>query len=165
MEEAKNTHWRKIMNTEYLNGDEIEEQIVTIKSWEERNFYSQKTKMKEDHVVLLFDEIKKPMILTNRKAKAISAVLKTSLMAEWIGKTITIFPREEKHFGEIFKVINIKRGVRVLPELTKKHKRWSYAVDKVSSGETTIEAIRKSFYVSDAVEKQLNKEVKSKTKK
>ena len=155
------SHWRRVMNTEYLNGDEIKEEIVTIEKWENRNFYSPKSKKKEDHVVLFFKEIDKPMILTNRKAKTISSVLKTPFMEEWSGKTITIFPREEKHFGEIFKVINIKRGERVLPKLTPSHARWGFAVEKIASGETTMQAVRKSFEVSASVEKQLMNEVKT----
>ncbi|MEN8123378.1 MAG: hypothetical protein ABFS35_23775 [Bacteroidota bacterium] len=158
MSEKNESHWRKVMNTEFLNGDEIQEGTVTIKSYEAVNFYSPKSRKKEDHVTLWFEEVEKPMILTNRKAKQISTVLGTPLMDEWTGKQITIFPKEEKHFGEWFQVINIKAATvkKAKPELTPDHKKWNDVVKKVASG-TSIETVQKHYSISEKNIKLLNK--------
>ena len=155
------SHWRKILEMPYLNGSELQgDVLVTIQEYKQENFFSPSTKRKEDHTIIYFKEIKKGMVLNSRKAQVIERLFKTPLMDEWIGQTLTLYSKDEKHFGIIYPVITVKRGERILPTLTPKHKRWEFAVEKLASGETTVEAIRKSFKVSVAVEKELVKEVK-----
>jgi hypothetical protein len=147
MKKPQDSHWRKVMNTKFLNGDELQEdgQVVTITSYKEEELYSQKAKDVEKHVTLLFKEFEKPMILTNRKAKQISNVLETSLMDEWVGKTVTIYPKQEKHFGDWFAVINIKPGAIKKEDFTPKHERWDGACKSIKEGKSTIEAIEKHY--------------------
>ena len=164
METKTNSHWRKVMGTTFLSGDELEENgnVVTIESYNEEKFFSPKSKSQEDHVVLKFEQIAKPMILTNRKAKQISKTLSTPQMNDWIGKTITIYPNQEKHFGEYFKVINIKAGEIQKEYLGKKHPKWKIACDKLSNGTLTIESIEKHYSISSNVKKQLTNLIKNK---
>ena len=154
------SHWRKILEMPYLNGSELAgEIVVTIKEYKTENFFSPSTKKKEDHTILYFNEFEKGMVLNSRKAQAIERLLKTPLMDEWNGQTLTLFARDEKHFGVIFPVITIKRGEKKKVVLTAKHKRWEVAVEKLASGETDMDSIKKSFEVSPAVEAKLSKEV------
>lgn len=155
----KESHWRRVMNTAFLNGDEINKEgvIVTIKAYKSEDIFSQKTKAKEPHVTLFFDELKKPMILTNRKAKQISNVIESPLMDNWIGKKVCLFPVKEKHFGEFFEVINIKEAVVVKDVLNKKHPRWDGAIEALTNKETTLDKIKKHFEVSKATETLINK--------
>lgn len=151
-------HWRKQLKTPYLNGDELPKEgiDVTITEFKEVDIYSQSEKRKTDHTILVFKEFKKPMILTVRKAKSISNVLQTSNMYDWIGKTIHIFPKEEKHFGEYFPVINVKASkIKEKESLTPSHPRWSGAKEAIESGKSTIEAIEKHFKLTPANRKKL----------
>lgn len=163
--EAKNSHWRKVMKTRFLSGDELQEkgQVVTIESYDGTEFFSPKSKAQEEHVVLKFKEIGKPMILTNKKAKAISKVLDTPLMDEWIGGKVTIFPKSEKHFGEWFPVINIKAATEPKKQpLNSDSKNWKQACDALKEGKTTISAIKKHYKITEVVRLELEKLIPNK---
>ena len=162
MEAKKNTHWRKIMNTTFLNGDEIPQgdTIVTISSYKEEMIYSQKDKQKEPQVTMFFNEFKKPLIMTNRKAKQITDALNTPYMDEWIGKKIAMFAANERHFGEDFKVITFKKAVIKKEVFNSKHARWNGAVEALKSGASSIEAIEKHYTLTEAVKTQLNNVIK-----
>ena len=155
--EKKNSHWRKIMNTKFLSGDELEKdgQVVTIESYKEEQMFSQESKQKEPQVILKFSQIQKPMILTTRKAKQISKVLSTPQMDEWVGKSITIYPKQEKHFGEFFAVINVKPGAIAKQILNSKHPKWEDATKAIKSGASSIEAIEKHYSLTEAVRTSL----------
>ncbi len=157
------THWRTIMNTRFLNGDELPKDgiVVKIDGYSNEQFYSPKSKEKEDHVILSFDKFKKPMILTNRKAKQISKALDTPMMDKWIGKTICIVPVQEKHFGEWFPVINIKPGDLKKEVLNSKHKNWDAACDALKNGKTKIESIEKHYTLTKAIKAELEKFIPS----
>jgi len=153
----KNTHWRKVMNTKYLNGDELPENgsVVTIVEAETVEIFSPKTRDKEEHTLLKFKAIDKPMILTNRKAKQLSQVVGSALMADWIGEKIHIYPKQEKHFGEWFPVINVKKANVVKPTLDEKSEGWKKACEAVRSGSMTVEGIEKHYKLSAKTKKQL----------
>jgi|TARA_B110000908_G_scaffold128298_1_gene150640 hypothetical protein len=158
MEEKENTHWRKVMNTKFLNGDEIplEGFVVKIEKYTEERFYSPKAKKNEDHVMLWFKNIDKPMILTNRKAKQLSRVLRSPFMADWLEKDILLTPISEKHFGEIFKVIHVKTAVvKVKDELTPESQKWEKAKEALLSGVTTIDDIKLHYQISSINQKKL----------
>lgn len=157
--ETKKTHWRKIMNTTFLNGDEIApgDTIVTIKAFKEELIYSQKDKQKEPQVTMWFNEIEKPMIMTNRKAKQITNALNTPYMEDWIGKKVAMFAANERHFGEEFKVITFKKAIIKKEALNSKHPKWEGAVKAIKSGASTIEAIEKHYTLTEAVRTQLQK--------
>lgn len=155
----KNSHWRKVMNTTYLNGDEIDkgDTVVTIKAYKEQMIYSQKDKQKEPQVLLYFAEIDKPMILTNRKAKQITNSLETEFMVDWIGKKVTMYAVKETHFGETFEVITFKKAVIKKDVLNENSPRWKAACDALKAGATTIEAIEKHYSITNVVRTQLKK--------
>ena len=162
MKEAKDmsSHWRKILEMPYINGSElVGDVLVTIKEYKTENFFSPSKKRKEDHAILYFNELKKGMVVNSRKAQAIERILGTPLMEEWVGKTLTIFSQDEKHFGIVYPVITVKRGEKKKSVLTPEHKRWNVAVEKIASGETDMKAIKKSFQVSKVVETKLMNEV------
>lgn len=106
-----NVHWRKAMNLPFLSGEEIElgkEYTMTIESIGEADVFDSGTKKKEAKIVIYFAGTKKGMILTKVKAKAITFVTGSGVMANWIGKKLTLFSKVEKHFGQEMPVINIK---------------------------------------------------------
>ena len=160
MEQKENTHWRKVMNTKFLNGDEIslEGLVVTIEGYTEERFYSPKAKKDEDHVMLQFKGLDKPMILTNRKAKQLSRVLLSPFMADWVGQDVLLIPINEKHFGELFKVIHVKTAtVVVKEELTPDNSKWVKAKEAILSGATTINDIKLYYIISKINQEKLEK--------
>lgn len=158
----KNSHWRKVMNTTYLNGDEIEkgDSIVTIASYTETMIYSQKDKQKEPQVLLYFKELDKPMILTNRKAKQITNSLDTEFMVDWIGKKVAMYAVKERHFGEDFEVITFKKAIVKKEAFNSKHKRWDGACKALKEGTSTVEAIEKFYTITAPIKKELEKIVR-----
>lgn len=160
MEQKLQTHWRKVMNTKFLNGDEIplENFIVTIAKYTEESFYSPRHKKNEEHVLLWFNEIDKPMILTNRKAKQIARVLGSPFMSDWINKSVILTPINEKHFGEIFKVIHVKKlTLTIKDELTPKSPNWLKAKEALLNGSTTIKDIKIHYTLSKINQEKLEK--------
>ena len=156
--ETKKTHWRTLLETAFLSGEELQKegQIVVIKDYEKVELYSPKSNSKEEHIVLNFNEFKKPMILTNRKAKQISKVLDSQYVEDWVGKSINIFPKEEKHFGNFMPVINIKQAVaQPKPPLTKSHENWEGAKSALKKGQTTRQSIEKHYSLTQEVKKEL----------
>jgi len=104
------THWRKLLKTKYLVGDEIGKEItVEIESFETEKVFDKKEQHEVDKLVIYFKGGKKGMIVTPRKAKDISRVTGTSFVEDWVGKKITIYPKNEKHFGEIIPVLTVKQ--------------------------------------------------------
>tara|TARA_R110002020_G_scaffold59128_2_gene161536 strand:- start:232 stop:723 length:492 start_codon:yes stop_codon:yes gene_type:complete len=155
--ETNKTHWRKFLNTAFLNGDEIPKEgvVVTIIGFEATEVYSQASKSKQEEGTLSFKELEKPMILTNRKAKQISAVVGSSFMEDWIGKTVTLFPVNEKHFGQVMPVINIKAGEHTKQVFNTKSPGWAKAEAAIKNGSTTIANIEKHYKLTDATKKIL----------
>lgn len=152
MSEKTDSHWRKVMNTAFLNGDEIPAVglDVVIASYKKEKIYSQKSRVEEEHITLLFKDVAKPMILTNRKAKQISAAVGTPLMDEWAGKKIKLVPKKEKHFGEFFDVINVEKSLEVIKPVLNEQlaDKWAIAKDKVAKG-MTKEKLEKHYVISD----------------
>jgi len=157
MEKSK-THWRSLLNTEYLSAEELTGEVtVTIESYKSVQVYSQSSKTKEDNIALKFKELKKPMILTKRKAKEITKILGTGYVEDWLGTQITLYGLREKFFGDYMDVIHVKASVKKsLPELTPQHPKWNDAKAGIKTGGIDIERIRKSFILTDENAKLLS---------
>ena len=155
--ENNKTHWRKFLNTTFLNGDEIskEGKVVTITGFEATEVYSQASKSKQEEGTLTFKEIDKPMILTNRKAKQIATVLGSSFMEDWIGQTVMLYPVQEKHFGVVGAVINVKAGELKKEAFNSKSPGWKKACDSIAKGNTTVEKIASFYELTEATKKAL----------
>ena len=79
----KGTHWRQILDMPYLNGSELDgEVLVTIENHTKEEFYSPSSKSKEPHTILHFKEMKKGMVLNPRKAQQIERILETPFIED-----------------------------------------------------------------------------------
>lgn len=144
------THWRKHLETPYLHGDEIPSDgiVVTVSSNGATTLYSKQSKQEEQKKIITFKEVEKPMVLTNRKAKQITAALGTPIVQEWVGKTFTIFPIQEKNFGAIGNVIFIRPGEIKKDEFNSKSAGWKKAVEAFKNGSATITSMKKHYELS-----------------
>lgn len=161
MEIKKDTHWRTFMETPFIHADELPKEgiVVTIKEVDQTEVYSRKLGKKEWVKIAIFNEIKKPMIFTNRKNAQLEEIMGTGKIAEWIGKPFLLYGVNEKHGGKFGNVLNIKAAEpqkpKEKPVLNEKSANWQKAVDSLKSGATTVEQIKKSYTLDPITEKKM----------
>ena len=108
---SEKTHWRKIVHTDYLSGDEIvdkdgnpSEYTVTIKQVTEKEVVDPLNGQKNLKGIVLFEGTKKGMILNVTNGKMISKVVGSPMTSEWVGKKIIIYGKEDKRHGRVLRV-------------------------------------------------------------
>ncbi len=109
------THWRKIIESEYLAGADLDDGngkhldiVVTILEAKKEMVREQATNKEEGCLILKFKENKKPMICNVTNAKAISKVLGSEYIEDWSGKRIIIGTEKIKAFGEIWDALRVR---------------------------------------------------------
>lgn len=164
MADTKKTHWKKLHNPDYLGayslmqGDTPIELTVTIKSVSVAWVMGADGKKEDNMVAQIVNN--KPMVINATNAKVLEK-LYSPYVEDWAGKQITLFVAKIKAFGEVVDALRIRPKIPVgakesaLPELTPTHEKWEGAKTALIAGNTTIEAIRKKFIVSDENEKLL----------
>ena len=160
-EKTKKTHWRELLETNFLSGDELPENgiVVTIEKHYKEKLYSKEAGKKKNFGILKFVGIDKPLILTNRKANQITTALGSKFVEDWDGKKIHIFPKDEKWFGKNMQVINVKEANVKKEILNPLHKKWDSACEALKNGKTTIEGIEKHYTLSKKVKEALAEHV------
>lgn len=149
------THSKKLKDPNYIGGYELikgvkengdyetqEMTLTIIKAVREQT----KTKDKSVEMVLYFNETK-PMIVNEINRATIEANFKTPFVEHWVGRKITIYALYAKFFGKWDWVVRVKKQdqFKVKEDLNPEHKRWSGAKKSLAEGNTTIEAIKKTF--------------------
>lgn len=153
------THWKKLTNPLYLGAYDFqpgEERNLKIKEVKRENVTGPDGKKEECTVAHLVNS--KPIILNSTNSKRITKALNTPYIEDWAGKTITVYVEAGvRAFGEITDAIRIRPAAPIteLPELKPGHAKWEGAMKAVQAGNTTIEAIRKSFRLSPENEELL----------
>ena len=113
------THWKKLMNPDYLGGYALEpgqELIATIKSVGNEEVTSPDGK-KQICSVIHFAENIKPMILNATNNKTIAKLFKTPYIEEWTGRKIQIYIEKVKAFGDVWDALRIRPFLPVEKEL------------------------------------------------
>ena len=108
------THWRKILESEYLAGADLDDGngkfrniVATIKTAKREEILEPGTSKKESCLVLHFSESIKPMICNVTNAKNVTKATGTAYIEEWSGKQITIKTEKVKAFGELWDALRI----------------------------------------------------------
>lgn len=161
MTEVK-THYRRLVNPHYIGAyslDPGQELNVTIDRVVREVVAGPDGKKEECTVAYLKGQ--KPFILNSTNSKMISKVLKSPYIEDWAGKTITLYAAKIKAFGEELEALRVRPTLPTItkPELTPTHAKWRGAVTAVKAGNTTIEAIKSAYVLSEANEALLSKEV------
>lgn len=162
------THWRDALHKEYLHGSELTKPInVTVEGFSTIEVYSQKSRDKEELVVLHFQEPIKSLILTGRKAAAMEIQSGSAFLEDWAGTKVSLSAVEEKHFGQIMPVIQVGKALaeKKKPVLDQKSKQWAKAVKALEDGTTKVDQILPHYTVSEADIKVLESKVKKATPK
>lgn len=167
MTEVK-THYRRLVNPHYIGAyslDPGQELNVTIEKVIREQVNGADGKKEECTVAYLKGQ--KPFILNATNSKTISKALKSPYIEDWAGKTITLYAAKIKAFGEELEALRIRPTLptpAAKPELTPTHAKWDGAVKALQAGNTTIEAIKSAYTLTEANEAQLSKEVADGTK-
>ena len=111
------THWKKLMNPNYLGSyslDEGQDIILTIKMVRVESVIGADGK-KDECVVCYFAEPEKPMILNSTNCTTISRLLKSPRIEDWYGHKIQIGVEKVKAFGDVVDALRVRN---FLPKTT-----------------------------------------------
>jgi hypothetical protein len=164
MTEVK-THYRRLVNPHYIGAyslDSGQELNVTIEKVIREQVAGPDGKKEECSVAYLKGQ--KPFILNATNSKTIAKVLKSPYIEDWAGKIITLYAAKIKAFGEELEALRVKPTLPSRPELTPTHAKWNGAIKALQAGNTTIEAIKAAYVLSEANETLLSKELQDGTK-
>lgn len=163
MTETK-THYRRLVNPHYIGAyslDPGQELNVTIEKVIREQVAGPDGKKEECTVAYLKGQ--KPFILNATNSKTISKALKSPYIEDWAGKTITLYAAKIKAFGEELEALRVRPTAPTKPELTPTHPKWAGAVQALKAGNTTLDAIKAAYVLSETNEAQLSKEVQDGT--
>lgn len=105
------THWKKLMNPDYLGGYALapgQDLIATIKSVGNEEVTGTDGKKEICSVIHFAENDIKPMILNATNNKTIAKLFKTPYIEQWCGRKIQIYTEKVKAFGEIWDALRVR---------------------------------------------------------
>ena len=105
------THWKKLMNPDYLGGYALapgQDLIATIKSVGNEEVTGTDGKKEICSVIHFAENDIKPMILNATNNKTIAKLFKTPYVEQWCGRKIQIYTEKVKAFGEVWDALRIR---------------------------------------------------------
>jgi len=160
--ENKKTHWKKLVNPNYIGAYSLEngkDKIVKIKKVVRETVTSEGGKKEECTVAYLENE--KPFILNRTNSKTITKIAKSPYIEDWIGISIKLFVSTTKLKGEEVECLRIREErieVKKL-ELIENSENWNQVVTALSNG-YTIEQIKSKYQISNNLIKKLKEHEK-----
>jgi hypothetical protein len=148
------THWKKLNNPDYIGAYELMRGDEPIELNVELGEVSQREVKGADGKtdICLVADLKglKPFIINSTNAKMISKLLNTPYVQDWKGKTITLYVKKIKAFGDVVEALRVKDSLPATqkPELNEQHPNWSKCQTAKQNG-TTIEQLRTKYTISD----------------
>lgn len=106
---ATKTHWKQLVNTDYIGAYALDGQdmTLTIKMVRHEQITGTNGK-KEVCPVAYFREEQKPMILNRTNMKQITKLYSSPYVEDWEGKKITLYPTTTKLGGEVVECLRIR---------------------------------------------------------
>lgn len=107
------THYKKLMNPNYLGAYSIEDGkdlVLTIQTVRQESVTGADGKH-EDCVVCYFAENVKPMILNSTNLKMITKLLGTPYIEDWAGHKIQIGIEKVRAFGDIVEALRVRKNL------------------------------------------------------
>lgn len=151
---SEQVHWRKLHNPEFfgeymlpLQGEG--DMVVTILNVERKIITNAEGKKEEATVATLKDQ--KPWILNVINQKTISKALGSSVVADWDGKSVTVYRKKVKAFGEWVDAVRVRDTApkKQLEELSPTSPKWQTAIDLIKQKTQTIDTLRQHYTISD----------------
>ena len=154
---TEKTTWREFMDNPFLHSSEIPKDgiNVTIVKYDTKSAYSKETGKQEDLHVMYTREFKKPIVMSNRKAKQVSNLFGPKILMS-VGKTIHLFSINEKFFGKWGDVLHFKAEiVKTKEPFNSKSAGWDKACEAFSKGKSSIDVMEKHYTLTAATKKLL----------
>jgi len=107
--------------------------------------------------VVYFTENVKPMILNVTNCKAIEA-LYGSYIEDWTGRSVQVYSEKVKAFGQLVDALRIRKKSPEKEVLTMNHKQIVKIIQKIATGDATIETVREYYTVPDDIAKYIQSE-------
>jgi len=145
------THWKKLTNPNYIGAYSLqpgEERCVEIISVGQEKVKGSDGKDSLCTVAKLKNE--KPFVLNRTNCKTLTRISGTPFIEKWNGLKVIVYAEKVKAFGDIVDALRIKPAQPIFPELNPESPKWVGAIECLRKGETTIEAIEKSYKISAA---------------
>ncbi len=151
MEDKKLTHWRRLVNPNYIGAyslDPGEKRTVKIEKVVKEVVIGEGGK--KDECVVAYLKNEKPFIINKTNMKTITKIYGTPYIEEWVGRSVTVFATPVKgKAGEIVEALRIVEEKPPLPELTPDHPRWSDAVKAAKAKQITPAQIKSNYSVTE----------------
>jgi hypothetical protein len=160
----KLTHWKKLVNPDYLGAYSLEKGqslILEIKEVK-REIVKGTGGNSQECTIAYFKENQKPMILNRTNCKIIQNIHKTPYIEEWAGKKIEIYSTLVDAFGEKVEALRVKKVAPIVAKevLKKDTQQWTNAVQKLENGIIDIAKVESAYNLSPEIKNELLKIVK-----
>lgn len=109
MTELHKTHWKKLVNPNYIGAYALEDGkdlTVIIEKVQREQVTGDGGKIEECTVAYLKGH--KPLILNRTNAKTITRMYNSPYIEDWVGKKITLYPTTTKVAGEMVECLRIR---------------------------------------------------------
>ena len=95
--------------TRFISADDLKgkEWTLVISHWTVESVYNVREGKESEQLVLYFEGRKKGLLLKKRNARIIKRLYGDNIAA-WVGKAVTLYPSEEKAFGDLIGVVRVK---------------------------------------------------------
>jgi len=164
MSESK-THWKKFQNPDYFGAwslPEGEDLILTIDLVRIEEVTGAGGR-KEKLPILHWVENQKPMVLNVTNSRTIESIHGSPYVEEWNNKKVQLY-KDYTTFGkEEVDCVRIRPEIPDLskPSFSPELERWEGAVVSIADGNSTIEAIKKYYSLSEDHEAQIKREIQN----
>jgi hypothetical protein len=142
------THWKMLTNPNYIGAYSLqpkEERTVEIVQVVKEMITTTDGKKEECTVAHLKNE--KPFILNSTNCKILSKIYNTPYIEHWAGKSITLYAKTIKAFGEEMEALRIK-PILPVTELSPDHPKWNDAIKSLRDGKVSIDKIAAKYPLS-----------------
>lgn len=153
------THWRKLHNPDFFGSylfQENEDIVVKITKVDRQIIKNSDGKDEEHTIVSLQDQ--KPWIMNVTNAKMISKVIGSPMVEDWIGKSVQLYVKKIRAFGESVDAVRVRPTAPSLPKLDPSSPNWAKAKKAIAEKKTTVAKIKEKYQLSINDEKLLTDE-------
>lgn len=151
------THYKRLRNPDYLGSWDLADSegrfnplVVTIGNVTKKYVHDGKGGGDECIVAELVGL--KPMVMNATNLKAVSKVLESPFIEDWVGKSIELMVKKVKAFGEMHDALRISP---IKPQVNKVKPQFTTEnFEKAKNAGATIETIKSRYEISPEIEKQ-----------
>lgn len=100
----------KSFNSNYIGGWTFADgdKVLTIKDVMVQNVKNEKNQNGEDKMVVIFEELDKPMVLNSTNNETISRVIGSPNFEDWVGHRVKIGTEKVRAFGDVWDAVRVR---------------------------------------------------------